>query len=219
MTRRLIATRRGGLAALGTALVLSLAAPASAAPAGSAGLSALPDGNVTIDIVAVAGSGCTPGTAKVSTHPDRSGFRIRYDDFVAAAGGGVDVPESRKNCQLAVLIDVPPGWTAAIATADYRGRARIPAGATGQQQTNYYWQGSSENSRTGTTFAGPYNGFWATRDVAPALFYLPCGQQRVLNINTELRVDAGTASGPASMSMTTTEGDVDTLFNLNWTRC
>ncbi len=51
------------------------------------------------------------------------------------------------------------------------------------------------------------------------LVYTPCGQQRVLNVNTELRVDPGTAGSNVSMSMTTTEGDVDTLFNLKWERC
>ncbi|MDG4832934.1 DUF4360 domain-containing protein [Solwaraspora sp. WMMD1047] len=218
MTKRLIGTRHGVLAVLGTVLALSLSAPAHAVPAGSADLMSAPD-EITVEVVAANGSGCSPGTARVAAYPDKTGFRVRYYDFVATAGNGVDVTSSRKNCQLGVLVKVPAGWTFAVAAADYRGRARVPAGATGRQRTNYYWQGSSDNSRTEETFGGPYNGFWATLDAAPVLVYVPCGQQRVLNINTELRVDAGSSGERASMSMTTTEGDVDTLFNLEWQRC
>nr|MDT0659162.1 DUF4360 domain-containing protein [Micromonospora sp. DSM 115978] len=219
MTKRIIGTRRGALAVLGTVLALSLSAPAHAAPAGAADLAGVPVNEITVEVIAASGSGCAPGTARVVPYADKTGFRIRYSDFVATAGSGVELAASRKNCQLGVLVTVPAGWTFAVAAADYRGRARVPAGATGRQRTNYYWQGSSDNSRTEETFGGPYNGFWATMDAAPVLLYVPCGQQRVLNINTELRVDAGSASGHASMSMTATEGDVDTLFNLKWGQC
>ena len=54
---------------------------------------------------------------------------------------------------------------------------------------------------------------------AAVLVYVPCAEQRVLNINTELRVDAGTSGVKNSMSMTTSEGDVDTLFNFSCIRC
>ncbi|MEV4711150.1 DUF4360 domain-containing protein [Micromonospora sp. NPDC049374] len=216
MTKNLVGARNGIFAVIGTVLALSLSAPAHAAPSAS---TAAPDSEITVEVVAANGSGCSPGTARVVAHPDNTGFRIRYYDFVATAGRGVDVTDSRKNCQLGVLVNVPAGWTIAVAAADYRGRARIPTGATGRQRTTYYWQGSSETSRTDATFTGPYNGFWGTSDVAPVLVYVPCGQQRVLNVNTELRVDAGTAGSNVSMSMTTTEGDVDTLFNLKWERC
>jgi hypothetical protein len=216
MKKDLVGARHGIFAVLGTVLALTLSVPAHAAPAGP---SNAPESQITVEVLAANGSGCSPGTAWVVANSDNTGFRIRYSNFVAAAGNGVDLTSSRKNCQLGVLVKVPAGWTIAVATADYRGRARIPTGATGRQRTHYYWQGSSESSRTDATFGGPYNGFWSTEDAAPALFYLPCGQQRVLNINTELRVDAGTATTTASMSMATSEGDVDTLFNLKWEQC
>ncbi len=155
----------------------------------------------------------------MTTKSDKSGFRIRYYDFVAYSGGGAALVERRKNCQIGVLITVPAGWTFAIAEAEYRGRARLHSGATALQRTNYYWQGSSENSSTEETFTGPLGGFWSTRDVAPVLIYTPCTAQRVLNVNTELRVDGGTSGYTSSMSMNTGEGDVDTLFNVSWTRC
>ena len=205
------------LAALGAVLTLSLSTPARAAADNA--VAAVPDGNVTVEVIAANGSGCAPGTASVATKSDKSGFRIRYHDFVAEAGGTADPTDRRKNCQVGALITVPAGWTFAIAEAEYRGRARLYAGATGLQRTNYYWQGSSATSSTEETFAGPLNGYWDTSDVAPVLIYTPCSEQRVLNINTELRVDGGTSTGRSSMSMKSSDGDVDTLFNFSWTRC
>lgn len=213
----MIKTRPAVLAVLSTVLALSLSTPARAA--GDAAVAAVPEGTVTAEVIAANGSGCAPGTATVIANSDKTGFRIRYYDFVAEAGGGADLTDRRKNCQLGVLVSIPAGWTFAVAEADYRGRARLYSGATALQRTNYYWQGSSDNSSTNETFAGPLNSYWETSDVAPVLVYRPCSDQRVLNINTELRVDSGTSAAKNSMSMRTSEGDVDTLFNFSWIRC
>jgi hypothetical protein len=211
-------TRHTALAVLSTVLALSLSTPAHAA-ATKASAAAVPEGRVTVEVIAANGSGCAPGTATVIGNPDKSGFRLRYHDFVAEAGGTADPTDRRKNCQVGVLVTVPAGWTFAIAEAEYRGRARLSAGATALQRTNYYWQGSSTNSSTEETFAGPFNGYWNTSDVAPALVWTPCSEQRVLNINTELRVDGGISLTRSVMSMRSSDGDVDTLFNVNWRQC
>jgi hypothetical protein len=222
MTRSLAGVRRAAFAAASTVLALSLSAPAHAAFAAdtdAAAPAAVPTAKVTLEVIAANGSGCTPGTASVSANSDNTGFRIKYGDFVAEAGGGAALADSRKNCQVGVLVTVPSGWTFAIAEANYRGRAKLASGATGLQRTNYYWQGSSENSSTDETFTGPLSTVWTTKDVAPVLVYTPCGGAQVLNINTELRVDAGTSTSKSSMSMRSSDGDVDTLFNFSWAQC
>ena len=217
MTKSLAGVRHAVLAVASTVLVLSLSTPAHAAGDGSPPPSRTV--TITVEVIAANGSGCAPGTATVIANSDNTGFRIRYNDFVAEAGGNADATDRRKNCQVGVLVSVPAGWTFAVAEADYRGRARLYSGATALQRTNYYWQASSDNNSADQTFSGPFNGYWNTQDVAPVLVYAPCAEQRVLNINTELRVDAGTSSYKSRMSMRSSEGDVDTLFNFSWTRC
>jgi hypothetical protein len=215
MTKSLAGVRHAVLAALGAVLALSLSTPAHAA--GDA-ITAAPDGRVSVEVVAVNGSGCAPGTATVIANSDNTGFRIRYRDFVAEAGGNADPTDRRKNCQIGVVVTVPAGWTFAIAEADYRGRAGLHSGASAVQRTNYYWQGASDNNFTEQRFDGPFHGYWNTKDVAHGLSYAPCSEQRVLNINTELRVD-GTSAHRSRMSMRSSEGDVDTLFNFSWKSC
>lgn len=202
-------TNRVMAAVLTTALALPLGTPAQAAAAPA----------ITVEVIANSGSGCAPGTATVVSNGDNTGFRIKYRDFLATAGGGASIVERRKNCQLGVLVTIPDGWTIAIASANYRGRASLLSGASALQRTSYYWQGSSATERKDATFTGPLNGLWTTWDVAPVLTYAECGSQSVLNINTELRVDAGTSTGTSTMSMNTTEGDVDTLFNFSLSSC
>jgi hypothetical protein len=215
MKNRSAGKKRATAAALATALALPLGAPAYAAPGASRAATAA----ITVEVIANNGSGCAPGTASVVGNADSTGFRVRYRDFVAEAGGAAGVIDRRKNCQLSVLVTIPDGWTIAIASANYRGRAGLLSGATGLQRTSYYWQGSSDSERSDRTFAGPLSGLWTTWDVAPVLYYAPCGSQSVLNVNTELRVDAGTAAGRSYLSMNTTEGDVDTLFNYSLATC
>jgi hypothetical protein len=193
-------------------LTTVLAVPLAAAPAQAAAA-------ITVEVIASNGSGCAPGTASVVGNGDNTGFRIRYRDFVAEAGGGAAVIDRRKNCQLGVLVTIPDGWTIAIASANYRGKAGLRSGATALQRTSYYWQGTSTTERKDVTFTGPLNGLWTTWDVAPVLTYAECGSQSVLNINTELRIDAGASTGTSTMSMNASEGDVDTLFNYSLASC
>jgi hypothetical protein len=55
-----------------------------------------------------------------------------------------------------------------------------------------------------------------------ALVFAPCGVQRNLNVNTELRVSAGT-SDPTSttsfMVMDSTDGSLSTVYHLTWMQC
>lgn len=190
---------------------------------GSASAEAPPLEGITLDVVSINGSGCPPGTAAVSGLPDGTGFRVAYREFLVRAGGSANPVEFRKNCQLNVLVHVPQGFTFAIASADYRGRARLEAGATASQRTNYYFQGSPENNVVDHAFAGPLFSGWQTSDSTPVteLVYAPCGQTRNVNVNTELRVDEGSvnAGKTSSMSMRASDGNVDTIVHFEWKQC
>lgn len=190
---------------------------------GVAQAEAVPPDRITVDLVSVNGSGCPPGSAGISVLPDNTGFRVTYREFLARAGGSSDPVDFRKNCQLAVLVHVPQGFTFAVGSAEYRGRARLESGASALQRTNYYFQGSASNNYVDHSFTGPFFDTWSTYDVTPIteLVYAPCGVFRNLNINTELRVDEGStnANKTSSMSMRVTEGNVDTLVHFHWKEC
>jgi hypothetical protein len=206
------------LAAAGLALAV-VAAPA-VSPA-----TAPPSEKITLDIKTINGSGCPAGTADASAEvaPDNSAFTVSYDNFVAKAGNGASPIDFRKNCQINVLVHVPQGFTFAIARVDYQGFAHLPAGSTGLEQANYYFSGQAATARIRHDFTGPFEGQWHTADVADVatLVFAPCGESRNLNINAELRVDAGTAAAGTTtfLEMDSEHASVRTIYQFAWKEC
>ncbi|KOG90043.1 DUF4360 domain-containing protein [Streptomyces varsoviensis] len=212
-----------GVGAVAAALVLiGSAAPSSAARGGDDDVPP-PTGKITITVATVNGSGCRPGSAKVAVAPDNTAFTVTYSEYLAQAGKDSKPTDGRKNCQIALDVHVPQGFTYAIARADYRGYASLAAKATGLEQAGYYFQGSQQTARLSHRFAGPYDGNWQTSDETDldARVYAPCGEQRYFNINTELRVDAKNADPALTsyMAMDSTDGSINTLYHFAWKKC
>jgi len=149
---------------------------------------------------------------------------VTYSEYLAQVGVGSTPTGFRKNCQLNILVHVPQGFTYAVARADYRGFASLAAGATGMQRSSYYFQGSPNTDIRTHNFAGYYEDNWQTSDETDvaSLEYHPCGALRSLNINTELRVSAGTSDPKKTNSfiaMDSTDGSISTLYHLHWLTC
>ncbi|MET7379256.1 DUF4360 domain-containing protein [Streptomyces sp. NPDC005526] len=182
-----------------------------------------PPDKIVIDVATVNGSGCPQGTAAVAVSPDNTAFTVTYSEYLAQAGGNSDPTAFRKNCQLNLVVHVPQGFTYAIASADYRGFASLQSGASATQKASYYFQGSPNTAVKTHPFSGPYNDDWQATDSTDwaQLVWAPCGVLRNFNINTELRVNAGTsAPGKVSfMTMDSTDGDISTVYHLAWKEC
>jgi len=219
MTFRLTGAKWVTLATVITLSALSL--PSAAFGAADADAVAPPGAQITLELQTVNGSGCPAGTATAWMLPDNTGFRINYGSFVASDGGSSSPTEFRKNCQVNLLVHIPQGFTFAIARADYWGRAHLEPGATALERSNYYFQGSSGNNYVDHGFSGPLNGNWRATDITATadLIYSPCGATRSLNINTELRVDAGYSSSPSYISMRASDGEAYTIVQFQWKQC
>jgi Domain of unknown function (DUF4360) len=183
-----------------------------------------PPGHITIDVVTVNGSGCPANTAQVAVSPDNTAFTVTYSNYLAQVGVGSAPTDFRKNCQLNLNVHVPQGFTYAIAEADYRGFASLAAGSTAQERANYYFQGSSATAYSTHAFKTPLQDDWQVTDLVgiAALVYKPCGVERYLNINTELRVGAGTSDTKKTTSfltMDSTDGSINTIYQFAWMKC
>ena len=183
-----------------------------------------PTDHIVIDVITVNGSGCPAGTAAVAVSPDNTAFTVSYSNYLAQVGVGSVPTDFRKNCQLNILVHVPQGFTYAIASANYRGFASLAAGATGLERANYFFQGQAPTAFVQHPFAGPFADDWQTTDSTDlaALVFAPCGVQRNLNINTELRVSAGTSDPTKTtsfMTMDSTDGQITTTYHFAWMQC
>ncbi|MET9515473.1 DUF4360 domain-containing protein [Streptomyces sp. NPDC002994] len=210
----------GGAAA---ALLASTLFAHNASAATDHGIVAPPD-KIVIEVATVNGSGCRQGTAAVAVSPDNTAFTVTYSDYLAQVGVGAKPTDFRKNCQLNLIVHVPHGFTYAVASADYRGYARLQAGATAVQKASYYFQGSPDTASRTHPYTGPYDNNWQATDETDwgQLVWAPCGVKRNFNINTELRVSAGTSDPTKTTSfiaMDSTDGEIKTIYRLAWKEC
>ena len=203
--------------AVGAALALPVLATVPSAAADDV---PPPDG-VAVEVVTVNGSGCPDGTATVTPSRDNTAFTVAYQQYVAWAGGAAPPTDFRKNCQLNVRVSGPDGYTYAVTGIEHRGYAHLEPKASGLKRTTYYFQGDSRSRAVSHDLQGPYDDSWRFVDrIDPAdRVYKPCGADRNLNINTEVRVDAG-GSDPAKTSFVAMESSyADTVYHLAWKRC
>ncbi|GGN30253.1 hypothetical protein GCM10011609_87930 [Lentzea pudingi] len=202
--------------------LISAAAVALATAAAPSIENVPPADHITVQVVTVNGSGCSQGTAAVAVSSDSTAFTVTYSDYLAAAGGNVRPTDFRKNCQMGLRVRVPHGFTFAIAQVDYRGFAHLAPGATGTQLAGYYFQGNSETDRLRHSFGGPFSDNWQTTDLKEVaeLVFAPCGEERILNVNTELRVNAGSSAGTTSfMAMDSADQSIKTKYRFAWKTC
>jgi hypothetical protein len=210
--------------ATAAAALFMLSIPAVANASTTSNSIAPPSGTVAIDVVSVNGSGCPANTAAVAAAPDNTSFTVTYSNYLAQVGVGATPTDFRKNCQLTVLVHTPQGFSFAVEKADYRGFADLVGGASGSERANYYFQGSPKTAVVVHNFNGPLFNDWEATDMTDtaSLVFSPCGQDRDLNINTELRVSGGSsniATTTSFLTMDSTDGSVQTVYHFAWMAC
>lgn len=172
--------------------------------------------------ISYAGSGCPAGTVAENMAPDLRAFTLLFDSYVAEAGPGIPLSASRKNCQVLIDMDFPQGWSYTIFTVDYRGFMSLDRNVVGTQKSTYYFQGSSAQAPLQSNFTGPRSGDYQIRDTLGlnAVVWSPCGQQRALNINTQVRVDnARNRAGSGLMTLDSIDGALRHIYGISWRRC
>ncbi|WP_131738533.1 DUF4360 domain-containing protein [Actinomadura roseirufa] len=207
--------------ALGAALVLTALTSAPSTALASGGPTAPPPESVTVTLQGNNGSGCPrERPAEFSVNPQTHAFTIRQIGFDAEAGGDADRLAFRRNCQSGIRVTAPPEFTYALSYGDYFGYADLQPGASGLLNVSYYFQGDPGTTSYRHVIKGPVADYWQytdTVDIA-ALRFLPCGERRNLNINSELRVDLG-ASDKSQESVIGMGPTRASTYQLVWKRC
>src|ERR1700755_1535250 len=75
---------------------------------------------------AYGGTGCPAGSASVSLSPDQLSISMLFDSYVVEAGPNAAF--DRKNCNIAVPVHVPSGYSVSVFAIDYRGFTGLPSG-------------------------------------------------------------------------------------------
>ncbi|WUI00305.1 DUF4360 domain-containing protein [Spirillospora sp. NBC_00431] len=207
--------RRKAIAVLGFGLVSSVVT----VPSASAASAFAPSGE-TATVVRAAGEDCGASVSQSS-----GGFSISFSDFHVRAGGDSDPAEARKRCQVSVVppVQVPKGFTYAITQVEVRGFADLATGSTGTLKLEEYFEGAGPTRTMTHDIAGPRSGGWVTTDLIPvgALVWKPCGEDRLLHVNSELRVSPDKAD-PSRVNVMGLDSDPARdrmIFHLTWKTC
>ena len=195
------------------ALVGALLLPAPAVPPAA---DTPPAEQVGIELVAAAGTGCSTAAVSLIALPGNTGLRLTFAGYRAVAGGDAAPAAVRLTCLLNVAVDVPDGFSYAIARSDYRGRLHAEPGATVVARSTFYFSGGAAILMQTSTFPGPRTEDWQTTDVVEPVArpFTPCGQPRILHLYKELRANAGSApAAPSEISVS------DGALEFAWRRC
>lgn len=178
-------------------------------------------GEVHINNIAYAGTGCPAGSVAGDLSTDAKAFTLLFDTYAAEAGPGIPRSENRKFCQLTVNLQVPQGWSYSLLDVTYKGFASLDRGTEGIQTSSYYFQGATGQTATlETRIPGQYNDDYEINDSIglDAVVWSPCGVNRALNIKSAVQVRAS-GSRQGLMTIDSIDGELRHIYGVRWRRC
>jgi hypothetical protein len=182
-----------------------------------------PPDKVTVQVVTVNGSGCPKDTVQVAVSPDNTAFTVTYSAYTATVGPDSKPTDARKNCQAALQVNVPNGFSYGIVKVDYRGYAQLAKGATALLKSGYYFQGNSSTDTREHPYNGELSDNWTATDSTEwaQIVWSPCTEVRNFNINTELRANKGTSAktDTSYITMDSLDADFQTKYHFAWKPC
>ena len=125
------------------------------------------------------GSGCPDGTARVTVSPDGQELSILFDEFIANAAG--KPKERRKSCNLAIPVQVPPGFQVSVYKFDYRGY--VAPATTGRLSAEYFFAGK-RGPKIVRRIRGEKD--YVASDRIGTLVWSACGDKVNMRVNTAL---------------------------------
>ncbi|KAH8658029.1 hypothetical protein BX600DRAFT_514552 [Xylariales sp. PMI_506] len=180
-----------------------------------------PPSGVTIKGISYAGSGCNAGSVSGALSSDSTTITLLYDSFIAQTGSGIEPADGRKNCQLNVQLALPQGWQFSVFKADYRGYAYLQSGYQGVSKATYYFSGETDQVESTMTITGAFDDNYLKEDEfgLESTVWSPCGEEGLLNINSEVRITplGGTTSG--LMTVDSTDLKFTQVHYLQWQEC
>jgi hypothetical protein len=181
---------------------------------------ATPDPNsVTIQSVKYSGTGCPKGSLSAAITDDAQTFIFIFSSFFAQVGPGVSPSDSNRQCQIHLQLNVPPNWSYALTTVDYRGYVQIDPSLQATQATTFHMSGESPDSTIPFNWNGPMDSEYGVTDIGgnSPPYWSRCGGGKNLMIRTDLSIDnSGNSNGTGLLELDATDGQ---MLHVSWQRC
>jgi hypothetical protein len=165
------------------------------------------------------GTGCPPNSASVALSPDQQELSILFSEYVVEAGGSRAF--DRKNCNVAIPVHVPQGYSVSVFAIDYRGFTGLPSGGRAQLNVDYFLPGAGRGVRTTKTFYGPTTSDYLKQDSLgmEAIVWSGCGANTILRANTTMLVQSNSRRQQAMATVDSADVQAGLIYHLQWRRC
>lgn len=166
------------------------------------------------------GGGCTSGSARASLSPDGQQISILFDNYIATAGGNTHVEIDRKNCDIAIPVRVPQGYSVAVFAIDYRGFAAIPNGGRVRFSADYFFAGKSSR-RYSKEFIGPFNDNYTFRNelTSDVDVWSACGANVILRTQSSMVAETNFRSEETMSSIDSMDVQSGITYNFQYRKC
>jgi len=169
-----------------------------------------------------AGSGCESRQVRVVVSNDKQFLFLQDGTLEVNAGPDLLPAEGRKFCQIAIDLDVEPGFSYAVSSAlPHRGFVSLEEGVTATLSIERYFTGEGPTlAPFEWTFRGPMSEqrFARLEPTSAMSSFSPCDRDSLLNLKTSVRV-SNLGSPLSSGSMRTTPPWGFDGLKLHWRRC
>jgi len=174
---------------------------------------------VTLGNPAYGGTGCPAGSASVALSPDATSLSILFDQYVVEAGGARAF--DRKNCNIAIPVRVPQGYSVSVIALDYRGFTVLPHGGRATLSVDYFLSNSPRGFRTSKTFHGPTATDYIKSDSLglEAIVWSACGAETNLRANTSMLVMSNARREQSMATVDSADVSAGLIYHLQWRRC
>ena len=145
--------------------------------------------------VAYSGSACPGGSVSTGLNGSKTSIHVNFKQYVVEAHGR-NKPSSKKTCQIAIPIKVPPGVSISLVSARYNGKVSLPAGTEAKIMNAYSFSGK-RGKRFRSVLRGPNTKGYSFNDPLSsfASLWTGCGKDTTLRITTSTRVKTGGSPG------------------------
>lgn len=165
------------------------------------------------------GTGCPAGSASVALSPDQKAISILFDQYVVEAGGAKAF--DRKNCNIAIPVHVPQGYSVAVMAIDYRGFVGLPYGARASLNVNYFLAGQGRGINTSKSFVGSttQNYLKSDRLGIESVVWSGCGASTILRANTSMMVQSNSRREQAMATVDSADIESGLIYHIQWRQC
>jgi len=165
------------------------------------------------------GTGCPANSASVTLSPDSKAISILFDQYVVEAGGAKSF--DRKNCNIAIPVHVPQGYSVAVMAIDYRGFVGLPAGARASLTVDYFLAGQGRGVRSVKPFSGATTQSYLTTDrlALESMVWSRCGADTILRANTQMLVMSNQRREQAMATVDSADIEAGLVYHIAWKQC